>query len=790
MVRVKAGADWRAPTISSLCLASGCRIPYTLCPLHDRTAIRNVVLVCVALAAVTIAAYGPSIHAEFVNIDDPTYIAENLRVQRGITLENVNWAFRTFYFSNWHPLTWLSYMLDCELFGVNPQAMHRVNLGLHVANALLLFLLLNRLTSALGASAVVAALFALHPAHVESVAWIAERKDVLSTLFWMLTMCAYVEYVRRRCAGWYTASLIFLALGLMSKSMLVTLPFVLLLIDVWPMQRLAVGVAGWWGDARRLVLEKLPFFALAGVSSYLTFLAQDRGESVVSFVHLPLPERVENAIVSYVRYLGKIVWPSDLAVFYPHPAEWSGLQVNAAAALVIVMSVLAVLSIRRRPHLFCGWFWFVGTLVPVLGIIQVGGQSIADRYTYVPSIGLFVAGVWAGRGLILAGIFKVSSGLAVAVAIMAACAVLTWRQAAHWRNSLALFTHTEKVTAPNVTTLNNLGDALQQVGRIDEATQKFRAALKLDPENFWAWGNLGNLEMRAGRTDEAMRHYLRALQLKPNSPEVHYNLGLAFAAKRDFTHAVSHYEQALALNPFYLNARVNLGNAYLSASHPDAAATNYAAALQLKPDYLPAHYDLGNARLAQRRPQEAIKHFGHAIRLDPSFADAYRQLATALQQAGRPADASAPLERALALQLSSPGIHAQLGSLYADLGRIPEALEQYKTALKLDPEMPAVLNNLAWLLATHPDQAWRNGPEAVRSAERAVTLTNRRQSLLLGTLAAAYAEAGRFDDAVNTAQEAIEVAAANGQTEVVTKNQRLLAVYRERRPWREPSPGQ
>jgi protein O-mannosyl-transferase len=756
--------------------------------LQDRAAIRNVVLVCVALAAGTIAAYWPTIDAQFVNIDDPTYVVDNLHVQRGITVENVKWAFTTFHFSNWHPLTWLSYMLDCELFGVNPQAMHRVNLGLHIANTLLLFAWLKRLTAALGASAMVAALFALHPLHVESVAWIAERKDVLSTFFLILTLWAYTACVQRRCAGRYAASLLFLALGLLSKAMLVTVPFMLLLLDVWPLRRLDLAPGAGWRNASRLFLEKLPFFAVAGVSSYLTFRAQQQGESVASFIHLPFTERFENALVSFARYLGKMLWPADLAVFYPHPGEWSALQVVAAAALVSVVSVLAVLSIRRCPYLFCGWFWFVGTLVPVIGLVQVGGQSMADRYTYVPSIGLFIAVVWAARQLLLTRRFSIGIGFAVGAAIIAGAAVLTWRQAGHWRSSLALFTHAEKVTPPNVTTLNNLGDALQEIGRTDEATQKFKAALELDPESFWAWGNLGNVNMGAGRIDEAIKYYQRGLRLKPNSSELHYNLGLAFTAKQDFTQAIHHHEQALALDPFYLEARLNLGNAYLSAANADAAVTNYIAALQLKAGHAPTHYNLGNARLTQRRPEDAIKHFAEAARLDPSFADAHRQLAAALRQAGQAAEAAAPLERAVALQPSSPGIHAELGALYTGLGRVPEAIAHYRQALQLDPALPGVLNNLAWLLGTHPNEAFRDGSEAVRLAERAVTLTERNQSLLLGTLAAAYAESGRFDDAVNTALEAIQVATAKGQTEVASKNRELLAAYKERRPWREPPP--
>lgn len=754
--------------------------------MHNRTEIGKTVLVCVVLAVATVTAFWPVMDAQFVNLDDPTYISDNVRVQRGLTADNIKWAFTTFHGSLWHPLTWLSIMLDCELFGVNAAAMHRVNVGFHVASSVLLFLLLKRVTGARWPSTIVAALFALHPLRVESVAWIAERKDVLSTFFWILTMWSYAEYARRRCAGWYTAAVVCFALGLMCKAMLVTLPFVLLLADVWPLRRIDLQAPGWWTQLRRLVLEKLPFFALTAVSITLTLLAPGHGEGVVALEHLPVSERVENAIVSYARYLGKIFWPADLAVYYPHLREWSALVVMGATALMLTVTALAVGAFRRFPWVLVGWLWFVGTLVPVIGLVQVGTQSMADRFTYVPSIGLFVAIVWTAREVLLPRRALRLTGVAAAATILVACSVLTYSQAGHWKNSQTLFARAAKVTPPSTLMLNSMGDALVEQGRPAEALQKFKAALEIDPEDALALGNIANIYFREGKLDLAVEHYQQGLRYKTNSAQLHYNLALALAARGQFAEAIGHHQQALALEPFYLPARLNLGNVYMNSGNAEAAATNYLAVLQIKPDHVAAHYNLGNVRLSQGRVEDAIKQFGEAARLDRKFTDAHRQLALALQQAGRRAEALPHVQRALALNPSSPGVRAQLATLLSELGQGAAAIEQYREALKLDPNIPVVLNNLAWLLATHPDATLRDGAEAVRLAERAVELTARKQPFLLGTLAAAYAETARFDDAAKTAEEAIRLAEQSGQKELAAKNKELLTHYRQGRPWRDP----
>jgi tetratricopeptide (TPR) repeat protein len=751
--------------------------------------VRNTLLICILLAAGTFAAFWPVQKAGFVNLDDPTYVRDNLRVQKGLSGQNVKWAFQTFHFSNWHPVTWLSYMLDCQLFGANPTAMHRVNLGLHIANALLLFLVLRRMTGSTWGSGVVAALFALHPLHVESVAWISERKDVLSTFFWLLTMWAYTEYARRSAAGWYATALLFFTLGLMSKAMLVTLPLVLLLLDYWPLERMhRRGQSAERGRDRlgKLLVEKIPFFLLAALGSWLAFLAQRRGEAMTTFTVLPFIQRVENAFVSYTRYLGKTFWPADLAVFYPHPYGWSGLQVLGASVCLLTVSLLALRGWRRWPFLFTGWFWFLGTLVPVIGLVQVGGQSMADRYTYVPSIGLFIALVWSAREIIQAKRLPVPIPIGVTAAVLVSCAVITYRQAGYWEDSLTLFEHAASIGDSSAVVRNNLGDALLQHGKTNEANAQFRAALELDPEDFRAWGNLGNSFLREGKLEEAIDHYRNGLRYKANSAELHFNLATALNHKGNVPGAMAEYQQTIALKPDYLNAWLTLGNIHMTLGNTEAAITNYTTALAIKDDFAPAYYNLGNARLAQNRVEDAVALFSQAIRLDEQFGDAHRQLGVALEQSGKAQEALKHFERAVGLKPNDPGARARLAALLASLGRTEAAINQYREAIKLDPDMPALLNNLAWMLATHPEARFRNGAEAVQLAERAVKASERKAPMLLGTLAAAYAEAGRFDEAVKTAEEAIRLARSAGDENTAKRNEQLLEYYRSGKPWREP----
>jgi len=746
---------------------------------------RNIqLLVCATLAVITVWAFGNVRTADFVTIDDPTYVSENLIVQQGLTGENLKWAFSTFYFNNYHPLVWLSYMTECQFFGPHPAVFHLLNLALHVANTLLLCVLLLRITSAFWASAIVAALFGLHPLHVESVAWISERKDVLSTLFGLLTLWVYYEYTVAKRLRWYVGAITLFTLGLLSKAMLVTLPFALLLVDLWPLQRLHLNSARWMSDLRRLIIEKTPFFVLSAVASYIAYVAQS--DSVADIQGLPLSNRIENAVVSYARYLQKTFWPADLAVFYPHPGEWPVAWAVGAGIFVLGVSVAAVAAIRKRPYLFVGWFWFVGTLVPVIGLVQIGSQSIADRYFYLPSIGLFVAIVWSAREFIQLRRIP-APVVAVAVIItVASCTVITRRQVNYWQNSYALFTHAEKVSPPNTVVLNNLADLLILDGRLDEAQKKLTAALKLDPENQFSWGNLGTISLKQGHFDQAMEAFQKGLRINPNSPELNFNMGLTLTFKRHLSDSIPYYQRAIAAQPTYLDAYMQLGNVLVSLSAPASAVTNYVAAIRIKPDFAPAHYNLGTIYTEAGRPEDGVNHLQQAVRLNPDYSDAHRQLGVALLRMGNPAQARQHLEQALTLNPADALAHSHLAHVFAQNKNAQSAIAHYREALRIDPTIVGALNNLAWIMATHDDATWRDGAEAVRLAEKACELTQRKQAVALGTLAAAYAEAGRFTEAISTAEKAIELANSNHQNTIVEKNRQLLEFYRAGQPWREP----
>jgi tetratricopeptide (TPR) repeat protein len=625
-------------------------------------------VICLWLALVTAALYWPMLHHDFIShYDDASYITDNSHVNAGLTGPEVVWAFQSGYAGNWHPLTWISHMLDCQLYGLNPAGHHLTNLLFHIANTLLLFFWLKQLTNAVWRSAFVAALFAWHPVHVESVAWAAERKDVLSACFWLLALIAYSRYVTSdRCqvtrtnsilsqacqaeaserrlitchvSLYYFLALFFFACGLLSKPMVVTLPFVLLLLDYWPIQRFNRSTI------QRLFLEKLPFFALSLAECIITYSVQQSAGAFWSSAVLPLHLRLENALMVYSRYLSKVFWPVDLALIYPYPHRWPILLLLSAAVMLAVWSALFLWRARRNPHLLTGWLWFLGTLVPTIGLVQVGVQSMADRYLYLPAIGLFLAVAWslndfvqwlppARKMVILAGI-----------AALAGCLIVTRVQLSYWQNSLTVFLHTVNVTTDNYAACNFLGNVFEKAGRTDKALLLYEESVRLQPDFPMGQFNLGMLLLESGRPAEASNHLAVAARLMPHNPEAQYDLGLF------------------------------------------------------------------------------------------------------LRRYGSPAD----------------------------------AMDRFRAALAAKPDFPAALNDLAWILATDPDPKLRSGAEAVRLAERACALTRNQQAVYLTTLAAAYAETGRYDDAIATIQTAAELARAAGQKEIVAQDDDLLKSFRAHR---------
>ncbi len=582
-------------------------------------------VLCLLLVAVTLAVYWPAVHCDFLNLDDTYYFTANPHVQTGLKPANIIWAFTTRYASNWHPLTWLSLMLDAELFGKGPAGPHFTNLLFHLANAVLLFLLLRRLTAAIWRSAMVAALFALHPLHVESVAWIAERKDVLNTFFGLLSLLAYARHARRgtipsrftfhvsRC---YWLALLFFALGLMSKPMLVTLPLVMLLLDWWPLGRLS-RVEGRGSRVRQLVLEKMPFFLLSAASCVVTFIAQQKGGAITALTRISLSQRLDNAFVSYARYLGKTFWPVNLAVLYPHPIHWDGWLVVFSLLLVTGLSVAAVGFGRKHPYVPVGWYWFVGTLVPVIGLVQVGIQSMADRYTYVPLIGLFLVVVWGVDEARVKRRLPESLVLFLAGAALLASAWVTRSQLSHWRNSETLFRHALAVTENNYLAYNNLGTCLSEKGQLAKAMDCFQKSLQIKPDNADALCNMGNAMTRSGQWNEAVDYYQRALQINPDQADVLSNLGMVQVNQKQYAGALANFEKALQVNPDSPSAHNNLATVLFIERRFDEAARHFREALRLQPDNPQIYSNLGDTLLQLGQTAEAVEYYQAALRLKP-----------------------------------------------------------------------------------------------------------------------------------------------------------------------------
>jgi tetratricopeptide (TPR) repeat protein len=626
-------------------------------------------LVCIVILTGTLATFWPVSHHDFINYDDPQYIIENPHVTGGLHWQNIKWAFGSGYASNWHPLTWLSHMLDVRCFGLRPAGHHLVGLLLHCVNALLLFFAFRSMTDAFWRSALVAALFALHPLHVESVAWAAERKDVLSAFFFMLTLFAYARYARqvemhhpRSIIQRFTSSLrhpafisalICFIFGLMSKPILVTVPFILLLLDYWPLHRLQFRQLRMDSNVLPLVVEKLPFFALTVASSIVTFLVQKTGGAALSLEQVPLASRLANGLVAYFHYLVKLFYPVDLSLLYLPARHWPPWEIGVAALIILTVTFVILGPGRKLPFLTVGWLWFLGMLVPVIGLIQVGAQFMADRYTYLPLIGCFIILSWGGWEL--ASKWHVQTGflLPSVLLVLLSTAALSRRQVGFWENSETLFSHCLEVTTDNYVLQDNLASALAEQGRVQEAKV----------------------------------HFLEALRIRPNDCFAFYNLGILLATQNQFA--------------------------------------------------------------------EAAPYLKNAVDLEPQLADVY----------------------------------GKLGYRLASEGKLAAAISYYKEWVKRQPDQPMALNDLAWTLATVPDPNLRNGKEAVHLAQKACDLTRYEQPSLIGTLAAAYAEAGSFPEAVKAAEKAIALATSSSLTQIAERNRQLLALYREGRPYHEHPPG-
>lgn len=521
-----------------------------------------VVLIIIALTVTTFTVYSQVGNHPFLNFDDDIYVTNNPHVAGGITASNIIWAFTTIDANNWHPVTWLSHIADVQLYGMNAGGHHLTSVAIHTTSALLVFLLFFRLTGAIWQSAFAAAMFALHPLHVESVAWIAERKDVLSALFCFLTLVFYSEYVSRRKTSLYIISLLSFLLGLMSKSMLVTLPIILLLLDYWPLNRYRLddreGLQQILPTLSRHIKEKIPFFILSLLSALITIYAQYRGGAMASLSSFSFRLRSENALITYLKYIERIIWPHDLAILYPFPSSIPLWQVICSLLFLLTISIAAIRKGRQYPYIAAGWFWFLITLAPVIGIIQVGGQSMADRYTYIPATGLFIIASWGAGDL--AKKLKHRQYILALLAAMAlvTVAALTWRQLYYWRDNISLFRHTLQVTTGNSVIHYNLGHTLHDKGDLDGAISEYKEALRINPNNTDAHFNLGLALQKKGYLDDSIREYRMTLQLKPDDTEAHFNLGLVFTRKGELDAAISEYREILRVNPYNRYAANNL----------------------------------------------------------------------------------------------------------------------------------------------------------------------------------------------------------------------------------------
>jgi tetratricopeptide (TPR) repeat protein len=690
-------------------------------------------LACLGLVAAVLAVYARVLGHEFVAYDTPAYVTENPWVLRGLSIEGLKWAFTEFHAANWHPLTWLSHMLDVQLFGLRPGWHALENALWHAANACLVLIVLERMTGEFGKSLCVAALFALHPLHVESVAWIVERKDVLSTFFGLACLLAWTGWTRDGSRGDYALAVLFLALGLLAKPMLVTWPFVLLLLDAWPLRRTGLG-------AKRLVLEKLPFLLLAVLSAVATVRAQEAGGAVQSLENFRLEARLGNVVVAYASYLAKTLWPADLSFYYPFsPHGPPAAKLLLSALVLLSVSSAAILLRRRAPHVLAGWLFFLGTLLPVIGLVQVGGQAMADRYTYVPLLGVFVMVAWSARPA------------APAAIVCATLGFLAWRQVGTWKDTRSLAEHALSVDPGNHVAHDILGMDLVAKGRVEEGAAQFRAALASTPGDIEAASNLAGALQRQEKYAEAEEVLRKALSLTPRAGVLHRRLAIVLNFEGRPADALLEVDVALAADPL------------------DGFA-HHVRAIALE--------SLG-------RPVEARAALERCLGITPADVNARMRLVRLLLRAGDVDVAEREIARAIAAEPGNPEAHRGHARVLLLRGREAEAIRELKETLRLEPTIAIAMGDLAWILAMARDETLRDPAAAVELGERAAGITGGRGAGILDALAAAYAAAGRFPDAVATAEKALGLARGAGDTELAARISKRLDAYRAGRVDRE-----
>jgi tetratricopeptide (TPR) repeat protein len=681
---------------------------------------RVLFFISAGLVAATLVAYEPIRHNGFVDYDDPRYITENPDITSGLTLQSFSRAFTYPHANMWHPLTTLSHILDCQFFGLNPLGHHIVSVSLHIANALLLFWILNSLTGSAWPSAFVAAVFALHPLQVESVAWAAERKTVLSGLFWFVTIAVYIWYVKRPGIKRYVVLFGIYGLCIMTKPAVITLPLVLLLLDYWPLERMRGRRTEDRGrkTAGRLIVEKIPLLVLSAVLAVATVIAQQGGGAIASLDVSPLSVRVANMFLSYTKYIWNMIYPDSLTVLCPYLYKnFSDAAAVSCAALFTLITIFSIYAGRRRKYAAAGWLWFVVTLVPVIGLVQAGAQAMADRYMYLSMIGLLIIVAWAIKDLIAGHPRRKYAAILASAIVLLSLVILTRIQVRYWQNSLTLWGQALKVDKNNAVAEGNYANALCVQGRLIEGEAHLRNAMRINPNYSVARSGLGDVLLKQKKVSEAIACYKDYLKLKQDSAEVYCNLAFA----------------------------LNIQGKY------DEAIQYLAVAFKLDPDYPDIHKGMGLLLLKTGKLNEAIEHFNEALKTDASEA----------------------------------GIYDVLGSAYNQSGKYEQARSSWRRAAELDPNNVAVLNDMGWLLATAPDQSLQDANKAIDYARSACLLTKYKDASFLDTLAAAYATAGRFEDAVKTAKQALDIANGKGQEKLAGEIQDRIKLYEAGQPYRQ-----
>jgi protein O-mannosyl-transferase len=717
------------------------------------------VLISTGLVLLILAAFEPLRHNDFVSYDDIDYVTDNPQIQSGLTPQSIRWAFTTYFAANWHPLTWLSHMADIELFGLNPLGHHLHNLLLHTLSTVLLFWLLYQMTGKVWCSAFAAIVFGIHPLRVESVAWSAERKDVLCTLLFMLTLAAYLYHVKQGGIGRYLLVVLCFILGLMAKPMLVTLPIVLLLLDFWPLNRMphSPGIREQCVyprcSYRTLITEKIPLLIIAFISCVITYQAQQHGKSIATQEQFPVVFRVLNAGTSYIAYIGKIFWPQNLAVLYPFPE--TGFRVGSVAAAfagIFAISGYAVFQCRQKPYLLTGWLWYVVTLIPVIGLVHVGSQRIADRYTYLPSIGILLMATWAAAEFSSAKAYRKIICSLLGGVIIAAMLIATRTQLTYWQNSITLYKHTLAITSDNCIIESNLGIALMHQNRLPESFEHLSRALAMHPNDFLPNANMASVLMLQKQPEQAMFYINKAVKISPKDPMILWQKGLVLEMQGKVTEAIQAYEESLKYNRNDADSWYHLGTVKNSKGLFDAAEEAFRQCLKINPNHVQAGVNLGSLLQTENRMEEAAGCYRMVLRNEPN----------------------------------DYVICFALASISANTGKLSESIGYYRDTLRFKPDHTPALNDLAWILAAAPDTQIRNPQEAMSLVRKACELTDFKNPSFLDTLAVAYAANNQFKEAIETAQKAIDLANAAGQTDLASRMKKRLQLYQASKPYYDP----